>query len=247
LAVITRTSATAKGLKGDTIRDEFCGKSKSARRINIAVQRMLNREPREAAQIVERELCRIVFGDEKTNPRAVEGQEIDRAKWRAAIFDILTAGIININGETWNDWLERVKLAVKDAAVSLDWVENKEALRSYMKCNTEGVKLRKALFEIPVTALWQPTATVTTVHKVKGAEFDTVVLFVRKPHKIHAPCPSIEWWSGANGAEEKRIAFVAVSRAKQHFVLCVHSSTHEELKREHPEFLALFDETLALP
>jgi DNA helicase-2/ATP-dependent DNA helicase PcrA len=247
LAVITRTTAAARALKGDAIRDEFCGKSKSARRINAAVQRMLNREPREAAQIVERELCRIVFGDERAHPEAVEGHLATRAEWRAAIFGVLTAALEGVRAETWNEWVERVKGAVRNAAVSLGWVENREALRSYMKCNKEGVELRKALFDVALPSLWKPADTVVTIHKVKGAEFDTVVLFVRKPHKTHARCPSIEWWADDNGAEERRIAFVAVSRAKQHLILCIHRTTHDALKAARPEFLALFDETLALP
>jgi DNA helicase-2/ATP-dependent DNA helicase PcrA len=247
LAVITRTTAAAKGLKGDTIRDEFCGKSKYARRINIAVQRMLNREPREAAQIVERELCRIVFGDEHANPESVEGHAASRTQWRTAIFSVLTTALNSVRGETWNDWVERVKGAVRQSAVSLGWVEDREALRSYMKCNKEGIELREALFEVAVTPLWKPGDLVTTIHKVKGTEFDTVVLFVRKPHKTQAPCPSTEWWSDASSTEEKRIAFVAVSRAKQHLILCVHKTTHEAFKSVRPEFLAFFDETLALP
>lgn len=247
LAVITRTTAAARGLKGDTIRDEFRGKSKSARRINIAVQRMLNREPREAAQIVERELCRVVFGDERANPEDVEGHSASRAHWRTAIYSVLTNALRNVKGETWNDWVERVKAAVLQASVSLGWVENREPLRSYMKCTKEGIELRAALFEVAVTSLWKPADIVATIHKVKGAEFDTVVLFVRKPHKSQAPCPSTEWWSDAGNNEEKRIAFVAVSRAKQHLILCIHKATHQAFKATRPEFVALFDEILALP
>jgi len=247
LAVITRTSAAAKALKGDTIRDEFCGKSKSARRINIAVQHMLNGAPREAAQIVERELCRVVFGDEHANPEAMEDRTTTKAQWRTAIFGLLMTAIATVKGETWNGWVERVKEAVRVAAVSLGWVENKEAFRSYMKCNKEGVRLREELFQVAVTALWKPADIVTTIHKVKGAEYDTVLIFARKPHKSQAPCPSVEWWPVAGDTEERRIAFVAVSRAKQHLILCIHKATHEAFKSTRPEFLALFGEIAALP
>ncbi|MEY2485634.1 MAG: ATP-dependent helicase UvrD/PcrA [Verrucomicrobiota bacterium] len=247
LAVITRTSAAVRALKGDIIRDEFCGKSKSARRINIAVQQMLNGAPREAAQIIERELCRVVFCDEHANPEAVEGHTATRAEWRAAIFGLLMTAAATVKGETWNGWVERVKGAVRDAAVSLGWVENGQGLRSFVKCNKKGIRVREELFQVAVTPLWKPTDVVTTIHKVKGAEYDTVLIFVRKPHKNQTPCPSTEWWPVIGESEEKRIAFVAVTRAKHHLILCVHAVTHEALKATRPGFLALFDEIAALP
>ncbi len=247
LAVISRTTATVRALKGEVVRDEFRGKSKSGRRINLAVQHMLNREPREAAQIVECELCRVVFGNEHSSPRAMEGHLATPTQWRSAVFDVLTSALCTVKGETWNDWILRVKEAVRVAAISLGWTENAEALRSYRKCTKDGTELREELFQVGITPLWKSADVVTTVHKVKGAEFDTVLVFVRKPHKSQAPCRSTEWWPESGDTEERRIAFVAFSRAKQHLVLCVHKATHDALKKTRPEFLALFSETTALP
>lgn len=246
-AAIARTSAVAKSLRGVTIRDEFCGKSKSARRINMAVQYLLNGSPREAALIVERELCRVVLENEYANPGATESHTATKAQWRNAIFSVLTTGITTVKGETWNGWVERVKEAVRVAAVSLGWSESKEALRSYMKCNQEGTRLREDLFKLALNTLWRSTDVITTIHKVKGAEYDTVLVFARKPHKTQAPCPCTEWWPVDGDAEESRIAYVAVSRAKQHLILCVHKLTYEAFKSTRPEFLALFTEVIALP
>jgi UvrD-like helicase C-terminal domain len=52
---------------------------------------------------------------------------------------------------------------------------------------------------------------ISTIHKVKGAESDTVVFFVPKTAKNK--CPSIQWRPDDDGGEERRFAFVAVSRA----------------------------------
>lgn len=244
LAVITRKSATARALRGMTVRDEFKGKSSAGRRINLAVQRLLNGEPREAAQIVERELCRVVLGDERAGPQAIEQLKISRAQWRAAVFSILLSGVRKVEGETWNQWTSRIKEAVRSAATSVGWVDDQKALRVYMKCAAKGDELRGVLLDVPVVPLWQRQDTVTTVHKVKGAEFDTVVLFVPKPTKNQ--CPSVQWWTTGD-AEERRIAFVAASRSKGRFILCVHSETHAALQKVRPEFISLFQETLALP
>ena len=51
LAVVARKTSTSKGLRGTDVRDEFQGKSKAARRLNLAVQHLLGGEPREAFRI----------------------------------------------------------------------------------------------------------------------------------------------------------------------------------------------------
>ncbi len=246
LAVISRKSSTVRLLKGEHIRDEFKGKSKSARRINLAVQHLLNGEPRDAAQLIERELFRVVLDDECASSHAVEDRGITKAKWRAAIFSVLASAAASVKGETWNQWVERVKGTVKKAATSVGWIEDSARLRSYMKCKTDGEALRETLLDVGVSPLWNGTK-VTTIHKAKGAEFDTVVFFAAKPHKSHAPCPSVEWWSDENGGEERRIAFVAVSRAKQRLVICIHTSTFDALKKLKPDFLKCFQDIIALP
>lgn len=244
LAIITRKTVTARAMRGTNVRDEFKGKSSAGRRINLAVQRLLNGEPREAAQIVERELCRVVLGDERAGTQAIDQLKISRSQWRAAVFSILLAGIHKVEVETWNQWIARIKEAVRSAATSVGWVDDQKSLRVYMKCTSKGEELRGVLLDVPVAPLWQPKDTVTTIHKVKGAEFDTVVLFVPKPSKNQ--CPSIQWWT-KDDAEERRIAFVAASRAKVRFILCVHTETHAVLQKSRPEFIGLFQETLALP
>ena len=65
-AVIARKGTTTGGLRGLLVRDEFQGKSKAARHINIAVQYLVNGEPREAFQIVETDF--VVSSSEMNGP-----------------------------------------------------------------------------------------------------------------------------------------------------------------------------------
>lgn len=76
------------------------------------------------------------------------------------------------------------------------------------------------------------------VHQAKGREFASVVYFQPKPHAQHDPCPSGQWFSTAN--EERRIAYVAATRAKETFILCVHKDTYDALKTQQAEFVNLF-------
>ncbi len=238
LAVIARKSSTANGLRGDLFRDEFQGKSKAARRLNLAVQHLLGGDPREAFRIVETELSRVVLGDERAGTEAVREAGISPARWRAAIFGVLTTAAKSVPSESWNDWVSRVCAAVKVAAVSLGWTDDGKLPNSYRGCNVKGHSTRLGLLDVAVTSHWNAADTVATVHKVKGAEFDTVVLFV--PKATRGKCPSVEWWSDEDGGEERRIAFVAASRAKRRFVLCLHRSVYEAMKQARPDFLACF-------
>lgn len=244
-AVIARRSSTANGLRGALVRDEFQGKSKAARRLNLAVQYLLGGDPREAFRIVETELSRVVLGDECAGAEALREAGISPVRWRAAIFGVLTTAAKSVVGESWNEWVGRIRAAVKSAAESLNWTDDGKALKSYMVCNKTGNSARLGLLDVAVASHWNAADTIATVHKVKGAEFDTVVLFV--PKATRGKCPSVQWWSDEHGGEERRIAFVAASRAKLRFVLCLHASIYEAMKRAKPEFLACFDSVVAFP
>ena len=247
LAVIARKGKTAAGLRAEALRDDFCGKSTAARQISQAVERMLNRQPQEAAQIVDRELCRVVFDDAHAGTRELNERGITRAQWRSATFKLLLKAMAKIDGESWNDWVQRLKASVRDTALSLGLKpEEISGLKRYMVCKTKGITLRSQLLDVPLEQLWGMTDTITTVHKVKGAEFETVVIFAPKPSKGD-PCPSVEWWKPDGDGEERRVAFVAVSRAKQKLVLCVHTTTYDALKAAHPQFVESFGEPIPLP
>jgi hypothetical protein len=87
---------------------------------------------------------------------------------------------------------------------------------------------------------------IRTIHKVKGAEFETVVFIVPKTAKNK--CHSIQWRPDDNGGQERRISFVAVSRAKQRIVLCLHSTVYDALKKSRPDFIkGLHATALMLP
>lgn len=246
-AVISRRTTTVNALRGATIRDEFCGRSAVARKINLAAELLANGDPAAAVTVVDRELCRVVFDDPQAGLEERRKKGITPAQWRAAIFAILTAALAKVDGETWNAWVQRMKTGVQAACLSLGWQLNETSgLKAYMICNKEGNVPRNQLIDIPVAALWPDGDSVSTIHKVKGAEFETVVVFAPKPSKGH-PCPAKEWWSDDAQGEEQRVGFVGVSRAKRKLILCVHSATLKELQATQPEFVALFGEPIPMP
>ena len=246
-AIISRKTKTADALRGVMVRNEFCGRSAAAEKINLAAEHFAKGDPALAVTIVERELYRVIFDDPQAGPEELRKKSITPAKWRAAIFAMLIAASTKVDGETWNVWVTRMKGAVQAICISLGWQPTEtNGLKAYMICNKEGNVPRNQLIDIPVAPLWQGGDTVTTIHKVKGAEFETVVVFAPKPAAGY-PCPSKEWWSEEEQGEEMRVGFVGVSRAKRKLILCVHSKTYEDLKATQPEFVALFGEPIPLP
>lgn len=246
-ALVARRSAVVNGLRGEQYRDEFAGKSSSGRQLNLAVEKFLNGAAREAAIIVDRELCRLVLNDSEASADDLLKREITRTAWRAATFGILVELAKRVEGETWNAWVLRAKAYIQNVAVSLGATpEDLKRLNTYRICNQNGTKVKNPLVDVPVMTLWGATETVSTVHQVKGAEFETVVFFNAKP-AAKSPCISTEWWKADGDGEERRIAFVAVSRAKQNLVLCIHKTSYESLKATQPAFLNLFEAPVALP
>lgn len=245
LAILSRRTKTACGLKGEIVKDEFRGVSKAARRVHRALQLLINGEPREAHKLLQTELARIILGDETAKAIAWEERGISQLNLRNAVFSVLRNSFVYIPNESWNEWVKRTRDKVMEAAKSLGWTDDGKAFLTYRSCNEKGNTPRSNFMKTSSSMDWDVVSTISTIHKVKGAEFDTVILFVPKTTKGN--CPSIEWWPGATDADERRIAYVAVSRAKIRFVLCVHKSVFKAIEQLRPDFIKCFEESIPMP
>lgn len=83
---------------------------------------------------------------------------------------------------------------------------------------------------------------VQTVHSVKGETHDATII-VCPDEKIKNKCPSNLWWSTSeNDAEERRIAYVAMTRSKKDLHLIVSRTTALSFQQKRPQFYKAFDE-----
>jgi superfamily I DNA/RNA helicase len=81
---------------------------------------------------------------------------------------------------------------------------------------------------------------VLTVHGVKGETHDVTVFVC--PDAKPSYCPSAIWWStDETDREEKRIAFVAMTRSSGDLVFCVSQACYERLVDTRPEFVSSFE------
>ena len=83
-------------------------------------------------------------------------------------------------------------------------------------------------------------APVQTVHSVKGETHD-LSIFVCPDPSPQSRCPSVVWWStDAALREERRIAYVAMTRTRSDLVLCVSEASFQRLCNDRPSFVATF-------
>ncbi|MCX6668782.1 MAG: UvrD-helicase domain-containing protein [Methanothrix sp.] len=240
LAIIARREVTIRGLVGESTGNDFKGSSHAGRRLDRAVRLFCNGQSSMASRIVAKELSWLVLKNESPTIEELRDHDIDIHEWRLALYGILQAACFYKDGENWNDWLKRVKKVIRDSAVKFNWEENRGELSGRFRASKEGEAKRTSAIASVTNNSILGKSIVKTIHQVKGNEFDCVVLFVPKPHSRNAPCPSDEWWP-ATSSEERRIAFVATSRAKKTLILCVHRNTYDALKEKRPKFVALFE------
>ena len=82
--------------------------------------------------------------------------------------------------------------------------------------------------------------SVQTVHGVKGETHD-ITLFVCPPMTA-GHCPSTVWWSnGDKDREEKRIAYVAMTRTRGDLIVCVSQACYERLAARRVAFVRSFE------
>lgn len=242
LAIISRRGLTIKKFLGESNKNAFKGISHAGKNIDYAMQMFCSNQSRIASRIMERELAWILFENDSPSTRDIHDTGIDLFTWRRIIYQILKEGIRDVEGETWNDWLARIRGVVQDSAMSLNCEFDKRRISNNLKRSAKGDVIRKKLDNEDEENNLIKNATIKTIHQVKGDEFECVAILVPKPD-TNSPCPSSEWWPTCP-SEERRVAFVAVSRAKKTLILCIHHDTYDALRTLRPNFVGLFKEII---
>jgi DNA helicase II / ATP-dependent DNA helicase PcrA len=189
---------------------------------------------------------------------------LDRATFRheGVTDDELAA--VNIDPRDWKELAVRCLLRVNEVPTTcthLEWCSKAGEILDE-EISAEGLepslafvvgklkpKKRKGSEKLSADFLPQPNTCdqhssgipVQTVHAVKG-ETHEITIFVCPPPFNAAHCPSTVWWSpDEKDREERRIAYVAMTRTQGDLILCVSESCYGRLASSRAAFVASFE------
>jgi superfamily I DNA/RNA helicase len=188
-----------------------------------------------ASAIVAKELFALAFKDEAYSRTKLLNKGIEVRDWKQSIYRVLRAGCHSA-APSWNEWITEIRMSLESELQRI--VREPESLGRVLKKDSENM-LRTVSVEQGTSANWPGDFQSLVVHQAKGMEFASVIYFQPKPHANHDPCPSTQWF--APSEEEKRIAYVAVTRSKELFILCLHKKTYDALLSQRSSFVGLFD------
>lgn len=244
-ALLGRATATVEHLNSSMHRQGYRGRLNTVRRLDLAARTLADGAAAAAARHIELVLGELMLeGGPLPSAAELQVAGISRRAWRLCIGQVAWAAHrVERPGETWGAWKLRMREALSEVASTLGRPSIARNLGvRFKKEELDGEPRPPPGAQEAGLSPVPPALTTSTVHHVKGAEFDCVTLFVPKPGKGGRGCPSKEWWSErASAAEEQRIAYVAASRARDTFVLCIHRESYNALHERRPDFLSLFE------
>lgn len=221
-----------------------------ARSVHMAAQLFMDGDNRGASGLVARLLGKLLLKNPAPTQEVLTEHAIEVTDWRLGIYDIIEESVTVVD-VPWSAWRDQIKLRIREVASFLDMPVSATGLGSNIKIPAALISTPPPTTPFPLPKLSATTRrpltsrgpispdemVVSTVHGVKGREFDCVAYYFPKPHATRAPCPSGQWWQPSS--EEKRIAFVAASRARRAFALYVHEDTYAAFEASQPDFVEL--------
>lgn len=229
-----------RGIHGEDSRTVIKG-SRPLEKLRRAVHFLRTGSVNKALALTDSVLSRILL--EADHVSDLELQQIGAefaADWRALKLNLLMEAC-NQSACAISEWCSNMVVFLKQSLADLGWSRDKFPnlrMPKVPKKNLSG----ESLFadSLPVS---DPSVSYLTVHGAKGQTHDTTLFFVTRPNR-DSSCPSISWFDGES--EERRIAFVAATRARGNFVLCLHKETLDRLKSTNANFVSSFTQVAPL-
>lgn len=240
--LVTRKNSIVRRLNGMQVRTFQNFRSKPLENMHNAVNALRSSRPKEALSFAEASVSGPLLGTDSPSDRDLEIIAADPFMWKKTVIKILLSADHEVQGETIYQWGCAVRDQIVTVLTDKGWwgLFPNRAPNRPNRAATEGANRSQYLVQ-KVGNGQAINLLASTVHAVKGETHDTTILFVPRPDRYN-PCPSGIWWSDEEQhAEERRIAYVAATRARETFILCVHRQTFEALHEMQPDFVATME------
>jgi len=186
-----------------------------------------------------------VFGHEGVDDNDLNKKGIDPHDWKMlAVHYLLKCNAID-STVTMQDWQKEAGVVLTRILKAI----NLDPLHALRPNNLSGKNRKKAGSDEKFATFAPPTNTkpeiessikAQTVHAVKGETHDVTIFVCPDPKK--GRCPSVVWWSEDEAnREEKRIAYVAMTRTRKDLILCVSEACYQRLFANQPDFVGAFE------
>jgi DNA helicase-2/ATP-dependent DNA helicase PcrA len=191
----------------------------------------------------------VLFRHEGVDDAELESNGIEPTTWQ----DFSVKTLLRANAEqetgTIQEWQQRLGVLLDDeiSRCGLSPAASHVAGRLKPKGQSSKRKIKEAsspcrdyLPSLGLSGRSTWTCPVQTVHSVKGETHDTTIFVCRDSKRDR--CPSAVWWSSsAIDREEKRVAYVAMTRTRRDLLLCVSVAVYERFMEKRPDFVAAFE------
>ena len=242
LKVVARRKDTVDTLRGNHIKQLPKLGSPPLNHISRAV--ILFRTGRQSAarKAVLAALEIMIFQHEGISIEDLKKCGVEENKWNKLATDCL----LDINSleitNTLYDWEAAAGTILHERISNLGldpdtYVQRKLTLKKLKGWNDDCVDYLVPDRDPPALKLAVP---IQTIHGVKGETHDVTILVCPETGINH--CPSQTWWSQEEkDREEKRIAYVAMTRTQRDLIVCVSEACYERLCRSREEFVNSFN------
>jgi len=184
----------------------------------------------------------VLFGQPTVFDAMLDAASINPHRLRVVAAALLETSKNTTASESSLSWGERVKEFILQAIAAEAWVrpdQSKPTIKAPPK-NLQNHLVSLTFSRLSTAPFDATKIPVRTVHGVKGETHDLTIFYVPQASQGR-PCISDVWWSSdPSHSEERRIAFVAVTRSRQDFILCVTPATAQNLRNTRSNFYQCF-------